>query len=494
MATPLGASPDEPAHILKAASVVRGQLVGEPTASAAVTNVDVPASLSDAVSWSCYRFDATAEASCMLPLRTGGGLEPASTSAGLYNPLYYAMVGWPSLLTENAKLLVFGMRAVSALITTFFLATAFWALARVHGGAILGVAFLAACTPMVFFLAGAVNPNAVEIASGASLFSLLLYVVRGSSGRPSWGVLAAIVGSALVFANSRGLAPLWMAAIAVLALAAASPGRILALLRQGRVIVTLVLLASTVLAAAGWIISTGTLSSMGVFPGAGEASPASAFVVMLFDRTFDPGIIGLFGWLDTYAPAFVYMIWSALILALLIVAFALVRGRDLVALILATLVVILVPPIVQAASVSTSGYIWQGRYTLVAYVCLMLLAGLLVAERAGTFSLDRRVRIALGVVVVVGHVYALVLTTKRYAVGLDASWGAFLLRPDWAPPGGAAVWTAFLAVGSAGLVVLALFGLPAAASAERRVGGSARTRLNVELQGADQQLGADHER
>ena len=59
-----------------------------------------------------------------------------------------------------------------------------------------------------------------------------------------------------------------------------------------------------VMGAVGWTFATGSLGSMGNFPGATD-SPRRAFLNMLF-RTFDPGLIGVFGWLDAPAPAYVF--------------------------------------------------------------------------------------------------------------------------------------------------------------------------------------------
>jgi hypothetical protein len=239
----------------------------------------------------------------------------------------------------------------------------------------------------------------------------------------------------------------------VLALLAAPRGRVLEVLRSWRVILTLAVLAVGVAAAGVWILSTNTLSSMGVFPGADLVTPVGAFLVMLLDRTFDPGVIGVFGWLDTFAPGFVLVLWSALLLGLLVAALTVLRGRALLALVAAAAVVVLVPPTVQAASIETSGYIWQGRYTLVAFVCLMLLAGLLLGQRLQSPWFARRLLVSVSVLVVVAHGYSLAFATKRYAVGLDSSWTQFVVGPRWMPPGGA-VWILTCLLGAIALVAL----------------------------------------
>ena len=49
VATPLSASPDEPAHIVKAAAVVRGELIGAPTNRPGFTSVTIPSYVGNAV-------------------------------------------------------------------------------------------------------------------------------------------------------------------------------------------------------------------------------------------------------------------------------------------------------------------------------------------------------------------------------------------------------------------------------------------------------------
>ena len=92
LATPIAASPDEPAHIIRAASVVRGQLVGTPSPKGHVVNV--PRYIADTQSETCFAFHPTVTADCShLADRDPGATTTATTTAGLYNPLYYYAVG-----------------------------------------------------------------------------------------------------------------------------------------------------------------------------------------------------------------------------------------------------------------------------------------------------------------------------------------------------------------------------------------------------------------
>jgi hypothetical protein len=450
-ATPLGASPDEPAHIIKAASVARGQLIGEITDKPAVTEVQVPAGIATAHSWPCFAFNATVEAACQSDVSDRQGLATVTTSAGLYNPTYYSLVGWPSLLTDDSSRSVMLMRIASAILVSFFLAVTLFALLRLRPTAVTGIAFLAGATPMCFFLASSVNPNGLEISTGAALTaSLLLIVKRGEAVRLRlW--LAAIAVSGVLLAQARGLSPLWMAIIALAVLVSSPPKTIVTLIKRKDVLLTLIALAAGVVAAALWLVSTGTLGSMGVFPGAAEVSPIRAFVTMLVDRSFDPGIVGVFGWLDTPAPSFVYVWWSFLGIGLGILPLIVARGRVLAGYGVALAGYFLVPAITQAMSIESSGYIWQGRYTLVGYFIAMIFAAAALGDR--TFNMAspqlflRRSVIVVGSMTVGAQLFAFVVAMKRYVVGADASWVDFVRAPQWLPPLGAWPWVLLLVAG-----------------------------------------------
>ena len=448
--TPLGASPDEPSHIIKAAAVVRGEFIGELTAAPAVTKVEVPIGLSEASSWTCYAFNAGVGANCIGHIDSGLRLHSAKTSAGLYNPIYYAIVGLPSLFIPDTQTSVLAMRALSGVLSSLFLAFAFTILLRLVRPAIAGAAFFAALTPMVLFLSGAVNPNSLEIAAGAALTVGLLYLVLDARGPRQSVVLGFVAASGFMLANSRGLSPLWMALIGVAALIVAPWSRTKALLAKRGVLIALGIMIVGVLFAGIWLTSTGTLGAMGVFPGAGQTTPARGFYEMLVNRSMDAGVIGVFGWLDTPAPGIVYLIWSGLFAAIVASAFAIARGRALVGFLLALASLILVPPLVQSLSVEKTGFIWQGRYTLVAFVYVLLFAAIaigrsrFVAERAsapvGGFI------VVIAAAVLIGQVYSMTTAINRYSGRGASSISGFLHDPTWTPPGGSLLWVVLLAI------------------------------------------------
>jgi hypothetical protein len=454
--TPLAGSPDEPAHIIKAASVVRGQFLGERAAEPYYREVEVPIGLSEASSWPCFMMNASVSAACAPHTKSGLELRPALTSAGLYNPVYYLLVGWPSLFVADAHLAVFAIRALSAILSSLFLAFAFVLLLRMTPPLVAGIAFFAAVTPMVLFLNGSVSPNSLEIAAGAALAVGLLYVSLGFSNLNRNFVLIVTTAAGVLLANARGLSLLWLGLIGISVLVFVPWKSTVELLREWRVRLALGVLGVGAAFAGVWVVSTGTLGSLGVYAGAGT-SPLRAFVSMMLDSYADPGFIGYFGWLDTPAPALTYFIWCALFGLVVVGVLATARGRPLVAVLLAFASVSVVPAVVQAASVQKSGYIWQGRYTLIAIVCALLIAAVAsgssglferIPQRVGT-----RIMTIVAVLVIVGQLYAMDAAIQRYA--LPGSDILFLFSPlVWAPPGGVIIWFILLTLSMAVLIVL----------------------------------------
>jgi hypothetical protein len=248
-----------------------------------------------------------------------------------------------------------------------------------------------------------------------------------------------------------------MAMIAVIALIAASRGRVRALFRTRGAWVTLGVLAVGAGVGLWWTLMTNTLSNMGQFQGQG-ISPFQAFVAMVLDKSPDPGMIALFGWLDTTAPTIVYALWSFLVLAVLLTAVIVARGRMLAAVLISVASFFGVPALVQAASIRSTGYIWQGRYSLIAYACVLIVSAVAIATSGvrpsmAMRSLTTRAVLTLGGLVALGQAWASAAALRRYAVGASGSWTALVLHPRWQPPGSSYLWILVSLVGAALIVV-----------------------------------------
>ena len=442
IATPIGASPDEPAHLIKAASVVRGEFIGERGPAGEI--VDVPNYIGYTHAQTCYAFDETISANC-IPEVPGDPAEivDASTTAGLYNPLYYALVGWPSLISTDSSG-VFAMRLVSAAVASLTLtASAIIALSW-RRGAFLAVGMLAAVTPMLLFLGGAVNPNSLEIGATLLAFVGVVGIVRAPTADRLWPLATVVAVASAVAANMRGLSLLWLAIALATPLIGMRATQLRQLLARRSIQVMIAVIVLSAALAAVWLLSTNSLGAAVDDPGSVTNAPGVGtppffgFVWTLFATVeYSQGIVGIFGWLDTPAPLLVYGVWAALFVVLIVGAVVVARGRQQVPVFVLLTAVLLLPPTLQAIYITEGGVIWQGRYILPLVVCLIV-ASAVVLDDAVELAKPASRRLLLIVIAAwsIAQFQSFATAIRRYAVGLDEGWLG-LLEPEWEPPLGA---------------------------------------------------------
>jgi hypothetical protein len=440
VATPLMASPDEPAHVIRAAAVVRGEFVGNPsTRVPGSTDVTVPKYVADANNYpACYAFRSEVSARCE-PWPSHDDREVSSTTtATLNSPVFYALTGLPSLVLDGAPAL-YAMRLVVALITSGLLAIAFAALSGFASRRFATIGMALGVTPMVLFLGGTVNPNAVEAAGAAGALATLLLIFRTDSpGRILWTRLTMLVVSIFFLCNTRSISLAWLLVITAVAVLMSQWRIFLAVFRRPASWVAVGLIAIIVATVGVYFIIPKGLTQVANATGIGSGA-TDAFLTVL-DRTFDYGAgwVGIFGWLDTPPPGALPIIWSVLLGGLILCAVVLARGRLRLGLIAWLVVFFLVPPITQAGLVHEWGYVWQGRYTLALFVGLGIIAGVALDERFPEidFAPYRRLLITGIVLGGFGQVLAFAWALKRYVVGIafQQSWYDMLVRPQWEPP------------------------------------------------------------
>ncbi|MCW4385022.1 DUF2142 domain-containing protein [Salinibacterium sp. SYSU T00001] len=457
IATPIGAAPDEPAHLIKAASVARGEFIGERGSFGHI--VDVPQYVSFTHAQTCFAFDSREEADCAEPApEPSDAIVPGSTTAGLYNPLYYALVGWPSLLLDDSSG-IYGMRIASALLVSGFLALAVGLVCTWRRRLLPLIGLAVAATPMVLFLGGTVNPNALEITATLAAFAGMLTIIRERE-RPLAPLAGVVLAGAAVAANMRGLSVLWLVVAILAPLVLASGHQIVELLRRRPIQVAIAGSALAVLAAAIWLFSTNSLGAAvndplteTIAPGVGAPWYYGAW--WTFQATLEhlQSAVGIFGWLDAPAPLFVFAVWIALAGGLLLLGALLLRGRHLVFAFLLVASTVALPPLVQAAYISGGGLIWQGRYILPVFVCAALgVATVLSDVLRPTPGVTVRATILVVSLWSVAQVHAFATAIRRYAVGLDASWADLVTAAEWVPPGGLLLSLGGMVVVSAALV------------------------------------------
>ncbi|MDR6904635.1 hypothetical protein J2X63_000321 [Agromyces sp. 3263] len=466
LASPVFSVPDENAHAVKAIAQVRGQVIGYTLPGVKHIVVDLPEGDEYHSHMMCFATRPGVPAGCNgIELGDEGGQDWFNTWVGAYNPIYYYLVGWPSLIFDgNAA--VYSMRIASSLLGAAFLAWAFLTAVTARGARWmpLGVAFAAA--PMSMYLIGGVNPNGVEFASAVAVWAgvlTLLQTFEDGAARPGLSRTALWSGvtlASIMLVNARALGPLWLVIIVALCFLVSGWVPVKRLFTTGRTYWWLAAIAAGGLFSLGWTLSGGSLSNQA------EASDAP-----LVNGTFLQGFahtirttpdyvqqaIGYFGWFDTPLPVWTYWLVIAPFALLVLLAFVAIRRRSALSLITVVIAAVLVPALVQGYSVHQTGIIWQGRYGLFLYLGITVVAGWLLSRDAPAVQVlaPRAAWIATSLIASYG-VLAFALVLVRYVIA-KAPLAEMVTAPQWQPPLG---WPALVVgYGLASLALIALVGI-----------------------------------
>jgi hypothetical protein len=432
---PLSAAPDEPSHATKAASVVRGDLVGEPVAGEpdGFGAVYVPNLIWQSQGWPmCYDFKPNVSASCEPEEPTDPGrIVYAVTTASNYNPLYYSVTGLPSLLPLGEEMILL-MRLVSAALCAFAMAWAVRSLAELRemSWPVLGLA--AATTPMAVFLASAISPAGPETCVAIALWTALLVTVHRPDPARVRSRMAGIAVLASVLVNLRGMSPMFLAIIVATVVASAPWANTWTTLRDRRSWPWLGLVGVASCAALMWMRTAGALPTSTVkYPkwGFARAAVISVHETPVYLRN----MVGQFGWVDTELPLAVIVEWLGVIGVMAIAA--IVRGtvRERLALLGLGVVTVGLPIVIHASQAQYIGIVWQGRYFLPAAVGIPLVAGFVLrGQETAPRPAHRFLPWVLGALLLT-QLIALAVNLHRYAVGADGPWWP-LPADAWQPP------------------------------------------------------------
>lgn len=440
LAVPLMASPDEPSHVVRAAAVARGQLSGTANDAPQSTErpgvgtlVRLPSDFAAATALpNCFAFDRDQPADCQDELPAPGTDVLVETFAGQYPPLYYALVGWPSLFLAAGPSIV-AMRLVSAAVSAALLTWAAFRLSTVRGNRAGLWGLAVAVTPMCLFLAGTVNPAGLEVSAAIAFWAACLAMVSRDGPVSTAALVQAVVAGAVLI-NVRATGPVWALAIVVVVLLAAPRGRWREILRLPSARWAGAGTAVAVLASVGWLATHGSVvTTRGLYPQFGDLT--TALLGILGDGfAYLQNMIGDFGWLDAPAPPLTFVGWYVALGALLLPALAAPRpGRQRAALGLLIAGVAAAPIILQLPTIVDTGLIWQGRYALPIAVGVPMLAALVLrVDATETGESHRRTARAVVPVLLVAHVAAFWWGSRRYAEGLDGQ--LITAQPDWSSP------------------------------------------------------------
>jgi Predicted membrane protein (DUF2142) len=478
LATPIYGAPDEPSHVLRAASVVRGEIVGDerqgdppqchrPGVDCGYWKghyhyVRVPAGLvtegrevplrDPRFHTPCYAFRPEVPANCLGALPNKGGLRTAPTNVGLDPPAYYALDGIPSLVVPSFPgLTIYLMRVVGVLASSALLASALVTLRSVRPGWVAASGFGLALTPMALFVIGSVNPNGLEIAAGIAAWASIAVLAREAETRIDRRLVARAGIAMIVLVLMRGLSVLWLALIVATGIALCSRAGLRRLVESRFVRRFGLAVAVATVAALVWSLWFRPLDHLGRH----GPDPGSVSTVTIVKQSLGTSwalyreMIGNFGWLDTPTPTLTYLLWTAG-LGLLVLLCIAIGSRRTAALVVALLVLtIAVPVAIDTSQARDLGIGWQGRWTLPFAAGVPILAALSIAWSRRRSLFDRsRLPGVLAVVFVVAQFLAFFQHLRRNAVGAGGSL-TFWIDADWSPP----VPSSLLLVGALAVLV-----------------------------------------
>ena len=457
LADPPTAASDEPAHVIHAAAVARGDFFGRPITPAqfeeaprrvgsgsdqggsgrvyksVYKSVRVP-EIYDRPNWGCYVLQLEQTAAC-LDFTGPRAVTDVISHTTRYPPAYGIWVGLPARLVSAGPRAVYVMRLAAVVLASALLASAVASLRRIGGSAFVRLGLLVALTPTAIFFAASVNPSGVEIAAGIGLWvsgAVLVTEARSVDDRGLDARLVARVGIATaVLVLARQLGPMW-AAVILLVLACLAGLQALRVLARSRAVwVWGGVAGASVIAQLAWIVGVDALDPHN-FLGTASHEDGIALTRHAIGESFTDfrQMIGVFGWNDVPAPALTLLIWIAALGGLAALALAFGRRREVVAFVVVGVATAVVP---VALYVNQSGYaVWQGRYTLPLAVGVPVLAGLALRDSAVRTARGAAV-VLVGAALAVGHLLAYAQNLRRYTVGTGGTvW--FWTREAWSPP------------------------------------------------------------
>jgi hypothetical protein len=367
---------DEIDHVYRAAGVATGQVhLSQGAAHGRGLLVWVPTDIVDAAQRQCRSLKYDGRDNCF-PVETSGDRSLVATSAGGYDPIFYAVVGTVARPFHGAAA-DYAMRAVTALLCALLLAAGVAVMTFAGTGRWVTLGLLTALTPEVMFGGAIPAPNGVEIGVAFVLWAALLAAVRQPSARLQRRLLAVAVVAAVPLMYTRMLGPLWVASIlaSVILLVGLRATRDLVLGNRAVVASGVVLVG---IAGCWWAAWQHIASQV---TGVSPDKDAERWILAFNLPVFTMQMVGAFPYRDLPAPLAIYPL-VFLVVALLGVA-AWKRGpsprarRTVFWMVVFSLVV---PVALSVLFMPSLGAVWQGRYELPYVIGILPLCGLLLDD------------------------------------------------------------------------------------------------------------------
>lgn len=485
VSTPYNGAYDEHHHVVRAAGVVRGQILVPPVKEFYDGGYqNVPRSLVPP-NWACMG-SINSPASCLGTPSSDRTLVKTQTGAARYNPTYYAVVGWPLLVAPTMKGIIL-TRIISAFLCAVLLAFAvvtIWPMRRFR---LLMVAMICSTTPMLMSLNGLVNPSGLEIDAAILLWAALIRILTTMaanrararseaaahdtteaatsttvdvSAEPAApaderdvrrAVILAIVASAVLALGRPAGVVVVAAVVATAFLALVTRSGIRTLLRRRDVRIGAAVVAAATTLAVIWVLIS-RIADFGA-----DARPITSsntevlqyIVLKLFDYWIQ-GTVGLFGYGLIPLPTWVIVAWGAVQSTLVLLGAGFAKTRRHAYTILAIPVVCFAGGVlIELVMVRKIGYFMQGRYFLPLWVGMFFLAALAIQARLPATALRRIYAFAL-TVWSGSMLLGLFMTIRHFRFGS----GPTGYPKNWLPPLGLYTPYAMMLAGIALMVVL----------------------------------------
>ena len=283
ISNPMFASPDEPAHMVRAQGIVRGQLEGPYKVDGIPVN-DIE----------CLAFKPEASADCM-SLDWAEAPTYEDSTATNYPPLFHFLAGLPSLIFQGLSG-AYVMRIWMAFICSSLLASAGAILFDRYKSNFVLLGWSLSITPMVLFVSSTVNPSGLAVALGSLIWALSIVWVDSSKDiRKPW-MLRLLGISMLAFLLIRRDSLIWLLSISasiLLFMNTITASDLRSRLGKFRWFFPFVFSGLVALAIVNWVAPSWSFLSAG-------NSGRNRFAAIPNDTfTYIKQAVGWFGWLDT---------------------------------------------------------------------------------------------------------------------------------------------------------------------------------------------------
>lgn len=404
----------------------------------------IPGSIEDST---CYAFDPDESAACWESDVEGMKLAHRANIDGLYPPLFYAAMAPFASTDVQASVLV--MRVLNAAFAVGLLTGVFFALPRRLRPALI-VSVLATSVPLGVFLLASTNPSSWAILSAATVW-ICLYGALSTTGRQRLVLTGLAVFCALIGAGARADSAVYTMFGVVLAL-------ILGLRRRGGLLVPLIGAGLIAIISVAFYLTSGQSGAAltGLEGDRSPLTPGQHLTNFLGVPGLWVGALGKWGlgWLDTIPPDGVWVLSFAVFAGALFVGIHAMRGRRVLAVLLALAGMWLVPFALLAQSNAVIGTEVQPRYILPVMIIMIGVASMRPDAAAAWFGMRY---VLAGTALVISFAVSLYYDIRRYTTGLDGTAINLSRNVEWwwpSAPSPMAVWV----VGSlAFAVMLVLF-------------------------------------